>query len=63
MIKFGHFEHFDVNKYLNLHILSDVAFVGQGSTREYEELVDDLDDWRRTLVIHRRCQKKSSHNK
>ncbi|KAK4737479.1 hypothetical protein R3W88_001176 [Solanum pinnatisectum] len=52
MIKFGDFEPIDVNNLLSLPILSDVASAGEGSTREDEEPVDDLDDWGWTLATH-----------
>ncbi|KAH0636782.1 hypothetical protein KY285_036491 [Solanum tuberosum] len=61
MIKFGDFEPIEVNNLLSLPILSDVASVGEGSTRQDEDLVDDFDDWGWTLVTHRRCRKVSSH--
>ncbi|KAH0651599.1 hypothetical protein KY290_032502 [Solanum tuberosum] len=50
MIKFGDFDP-----------LIDVASVGEGSTRQDEDLVDDLDDWGWTLVTRRRRRKVSSH--
>uniref|UniRef100_M1DP03 Uncharacterized protein n=1 Tax=Solanum tuberosum TaxID=4113 RepID=M1DP03_SOLTU len=61
MIKFGDFEPIEVNKLLSLPILSDVASVGEGSTRQDEDVVDDLDDWGWTLVTRRRRRKVSSY--
>ncbi|KAG5595046.1 hypothetical protein H5410_036278 [Solanum commersonii] len=61
MIKFGDFESIEVNNLLSLPILSDVASIGEGSTRQDENLVDDLDDWGWTVVTHRRRRKVSSH--
>ncbi|KAG5599194.1 hypothetical protein H5410_030564 [Solanum commersonii] len=39
MIKFGDFESIEVNNLLSLHILSDMASIGEGSTRQDEDLV------------------------
>ncbi|KAH0746046.1 hypothetical protein KY285_007703 [Solanum tuberosum] len=61
MIKFGDFEPIDINNLLSLPILSDVASVGEGSTRQDEDPIDDLDDWGRTLVTRHRRRKVSSH--
>ncbi|KAH0761501.1 hypothetical protein KY290_017574 [Solanum tuberosum] len=61
MIKFGDFEPIDLNNLLSLPILSDVASVGEGSTGQDEDPVDDLDDWGWTLVTSRRCRKVCSH--
>ena len=44
MVKFGHFEPIDVNNLLSLPILNDVAYVGEGSIREDEDPVNDIDD-------------------
>ncbi|KAH0665732.1 hypothetical protein KY285_026938 [Solanum tuberosum] len=61
MIKFGDFEPIEVNNFLSLPVLSDVASVGEGSTRQDEDLVDDLDDWGWTLMTRRRRRKVSSY--
>ena len=61
MVKFGDFESIDVNNLLSLHILSDAASVREGSTRQDEYPVDDLDDMGWTLVTLHRGRKMSSH--
>ncbi|KAH0734304.1 hypothetical protein KY285_010011 [Solanum tuberosum] len=61
MIKFGDFEPIEVNNLLSLPILNVVASVGEGSTRQDEDLADDLDDWGWTLMTRRRCRKMSSY--
>ena len=45
MIKFVYFETIDVNSLLYLPIPSYVDSVGEVSTREDEDLIDDLDYW------------------
>ncbi|KAH0706163.1 hypothetical protein KY285_010683 [Solanum tuberosum] len=60
MIKFGDFQPIEVNNLLSLPMLSDVASVGEGSTRQDENPVDDLDDWG-TLVTLRKHRKVRSH--
>ncbi|KAG5568104.1 hypothetical protein H5410_064881 [Solanum commersonii] len=46
---------------LSLPTLSDVASVGEGSTREDEDPIYYLDDWGWTLVTYRKHQKLSLH--
>ena len=57
MIKLSDFEPIDVNNILSLPILRDVASVEEGSTREDEDLVADLDDRGLTLVTRRDTEK------